>query len=176
MSKEIVDYIIANSEWTEEDRDLLESLEDDRLDVIEAGVLSNQLVDDVTPEGGADDSTTVVTNTERPTLADWCKTIPVEVQNLLHNQQEADNAKQADLVSDILANKANKLSKDQLENLDVSLLEGIKSSLPVTNNAGSAPDFTGRATPTTNASELNQEDVLETAVLTFENPLTAKAG
>lgn len=151
-TKVVNEIIVANAGWSEANRAALLAMDEKQLTCIQNGVKPAPAAPPEAPAAPANvvhmpEQKTATTNVNQPAKEvsedEYLATLPPRAREIYRNQVNADASEKTRLVSVITANKANKLTKENLEKLDVVTLKGIADSLQpaatVYNYAGMAP-------------------------------------
>jgi hypothetical protein len=171
----LINDLIANCDcWDEGDRPVLNKLSDAKLQATHdysVKVRNNEAVANAARKGFEDGDTKftfneesgefvkteetppVVNESETKTFEQWMADAPTQVQQVVTNALEWQNAQKEEHIEKILANKANVFSKPQLQAKSLEDLRAISSlaSTPVTPAPAGTPNFTGAAAaPTVN--------------------------
>jgi hypothetical protein len=159
--KEIVDGLIANTAWVEEDREFLMTLNEAQLaKLVPAEKKEDEEVKDETP----------VTDNAAPvaTVASFIANAPKEIQEVLRDSITTHNQRKAELVATITANKRNTFKPGDLINMGIGELTAIANlAAPVETPEAAAHRsavFMGMA-PITNAT--GDTEALELPVMNF---------
>lgn len=147
--KTIVDGLIGNSGWSEEDREFLMGLEDSKLTKIqhnaEAKEQEANKTADKKPEVPANN-----TKTEEPakpqTVEEFISNAPAGVAEVLRSGLNTLQEEKSKLIKQITDNEANSFTEDQLKGKDISELKAIAGFCkPVANYEGMAQTATHNA-------------------------------
>jgi hypothetical protein len=180
MKKEkLVAALIANTAtpWTDDDKDGLMAMEESMLEKLSANttpaptdIPAPVVVDDKTKD--ADDKPTD-TPTPAMNMDAYVANAPAEYRDVLLSGLAAHRAQKAGLIGQIVANAANKFSKEFLETKGIEELTGLAAiataAVPAPDApAAPVPMFDGAATPTGNQSQpTNNGGGLPLPVMTF---------
>jgi hypothetical protein len=187
--KAIVNKLIENADcpWTEDDRDMLMNLSDEKFKFMTA----NQEPKDETDEEPKDESpapesqpeTQNVQNQSPPkpmTWNEWLETAPPQFQSALSTLVQNQTAQIEKLVDKIMGSTRNRFSKQYLQNRTLEELEGIAAlAEEPTQNASDAsvqlpaPLFAGQAEVLQNQQTTqngdHKEEPLKSPVLNFDD-------
>lgn len=189
--KALIDALVANcSGWEEDDRPTLEAFTDNKLkghaercaeaihnqqliaNARETGEISLDEIDDETLVAaleargyGQEEEQTVIN--EQMDMDQWMAIAPPEVQSVVAEAINFQNAQKASLIEQIVANKRNRFSEDYLAERSVEELEALADiAQPVTR--GARASYAGAAAPvTTNARRVEADDALPLPIMDF---------
>lgn len=187
--KELVDRVIANCEcWNEEDREVLNSLDDGKLEAIvkhiedhaqktavanaamqgfkhgDVGFTFNKetLKFDAKEEPKTapkkEETPAPVANAKPQTADEWLAAAPPEIQSVVHNALAAERKQKEALVTVITANKSNVFKPEQLMAKTVDELEAIAALAKVA--AAPVANYFGAAVPPTTVNKEDKEEPL----------------
>jgi len=142
--KERINALIScqDNKFCEEDRPMLEKLDEKELEKLEAVVRveANQKPEEKEPE--KEKETTVNEKPKTPEEAINAMEAPDEIKEVLQSGLKMQRDKKAKLIKGILENKRNKFTEDQLKTKSVDELEALAELGQV------AVDYSGNAAPT----------------------------
>ena len=170
--KTMVNNLIANGKWTEEDTDFLMGLEEDKLAKMDVPVVN-------TEEDPEKKETSVVNTEEDPekkeisekketsvvNTAEFLANAPAEVREVLNEAMQTQASKKLELISNITINKKNVFTKDQLSSMSVLELNAIAALAKEEAPDPTRLDFSGQG-PVGNA-EGEVETPLEAPTMNF---------
>ena len=128
-NKSIVEELLSNGVWTEEDREFLEGLSEGQLSKI-----MNMVKTTVTPsippteekKEEIEEEVKQVDNTEQVKApSDYLEALPAEIREVLNEALTTQAEQKAKLIESIVANKKNILSKEQLATLKMTELKAM---------------------------------------------------
>jgi len=123
---EKVAALIANeaTAYTDDDREWLESLNEEQLDKMESTAQVSEPEPEPKVEADPDPTGHEVT------LASYLNEAPPEIRAVLNEGMRAMDEKRQGMMSKILAHEGNSFSEDQLKSMDTEMLDGIVSLIP----------------------------------------------
>ena len=167
MESKLIDEVIANTSFVEEDRKVLEGMDED--------ILKKMIPTKPEPEVKPDPIPKPTANAEsegkeegkeeevKPITAnEYIEAAPPEIREVLSDSLVVHAEKKGGLIESILANKKNKFSKEDLEGMAVSVLNSV-ASLAV--DEKKVASYTGQA-PVGNQG--NEQEALAVPIMNFE--------
>ncbi len=135
-----VNELIANGAWTEDDREFLTNMEEDKFGKLATPVANTE---DVVEDVVEDTQPEATEPTDNMTAEQYIAQAPPQIAEVLANGVKAHNKEKAELVASITANKQNVFTAEQLNAKPLNELQGI-AKLAV--NTGTT-DFSGQGDP-----------------------------
>ena len=190
-NEQLINGIVGNAEWTEDDRKALSAMSAAQLKRIHDGIhntaeptkeqlaanaeaikveAAKQIADKAAADKAAADKVTDNAESKVVTLGDYVNAAPPEIQEVLNNGVATYNAEKAGVVASIIANERNAFTEDDLNSRPLGELKKLAQlmAVPVSNDGEQTrqPNFAGQApTPTSNA---NVETAMEMPVMNWE--------
>jgi hypothetical protein len=183
--KKLVDLIVGNAKWSEEDREKLGKQSKARLEAlvelkkenpameftlskIEPPPVKNEVKVEVVPVPVVAPVASVTTNqqTKIITVDDYIGAAPRQIQEVLANGLHIYNEEKDKIVATILANESNSFTKEELNGRPLGELRKMVQLMGVKNTGGErTPTYAGQApTPGMNAEK---EEALEMPAMNF---------
>jgi hypothetical protein len=172
--KVLVDALIGNAGWVEEDRVTLMALSEGHLKKIKlpAKEEAKPVANAVPAAAATKEETKPAVNTEKAkeepkivTLQSYIAEAPKEIQDVLHNSIALFNEEKTKLVDMVLANKNNGFTKEDLEHRPLSELRNLVRLGGVAIVASAAPNYAGQGNVPSANSEA--ETAMEIPVINF---------
>ncbi len=128
-NKAIVEELLSNGVWTEEDREFLEGLSEGQLSKI-MSMAKTTVTPSIPPteekKEEIEEEVKQVDNTEQVKApSDYLEALPAEIREVLNEALTTQAEQKAKLVESIVANKKNILSKEQLAALKMTELKAM---------------------------------------------------
>jgi len=178
--KAIVETLIANGKWAEEDREFLLGLNEDQLAKM-TPVENTEIVKDEEPKIVEEktEETPVIekiedapaVNTEAVSADQYLANAPADIREVLNEALTTQAQRRAELIDAITANKKNILTKEQLSALSMNGLSAMAAlaNEDVKDSTSRPPNFSGMA-PVGNAGDAPaEEEPLEAPTMNFDN-------
>ena len=174
----LINDLIANGQWTEEDREWLAGLEDDQLSkIVPVGNEGVEEGEDASSEEGSQakhkDGTTEeeVADEKQPVTnaADYLEKAPPEIKEVLEDALLTNAERRAELIAIITSNEKNVFTKEQLAAMRVSELKAVAALAQVPEDPKKEtvlPSFLGLAPVFNTGGEA--EEPLPLPMMTFE--------
>ncbi len=169
--KEIVDGLIANSKWEEEDRETLMSLSEDQLGKIE--IVQNAEV----PEGTvpSEEGETVVNEDDEDggvkpivnSAEDYLAAMPPELREVHNEALNTHAEKRAELSATIMAHKRNILTSEHLAELNMNELKAMAVLAKDVKEDVNRPNYSGQAPVGNVGADNKTEEPLLAPVMNF---------
>jgi hypothetical protein len=165
MKKDLIDKLVANvrSGWKEEDRLLLDKMEEPALTRLVANADALPPAEDPDDDLNPDDDDDLLPPDEtvrNMTPEQYIATAPPAIQSILIRGLAVHNVQKAAAIDRIVANAGNRFTKEFLALKELDELEGMcalaQASAPVTNQQGGVPMFYGAAGPNPQAPITNE--------------------
>ena len=123
---EKVDALITNeaTAWTEDDREWLESLNEDQIDKMETTTQVNEPEPEPEPEIDPEPTNQEVT------LASYLNEAPPEIRAVLNEGMKAMDAQRKELMDKVLNHEGNSFTEKQLKDMDTEVLQGMVALIP----------------------------------------------
>ena len=159
--QKMVDNLIANGKWSEDDKPFLMGLEEDKLAKMEAPEVNVEAPEAPAANAEAPEAP------EAPVLnaADYLANAPAEVRDVLQEALLTQASKKTELIGNITANKKNVFTNDQLSSMSVIELNAIAALAKDETPESPKLDFSGQA-PIGNVE--GDDTPLEAPVMNFE--------
>lgn len=172
--EEIVDGLIANdkSPFTEEDREMLIGLSDEKFDWVVANKEEKPAkdpVDNDKDKGGDPDPEPIVdpiVNDDEPTAEQFIDNAPEGIRDMLQSGLAAHKAEKAAVIAKIVANERNPFSKEELEAKKLGELKNL-ATLGGEKKEGK-PSYAGQGEVTQVGNEGEDEEPLVAPTINFE--------
>lgn len=189
---ELIDALVTNcTGWGEEDREYLGSLGDDRLKGHAERCVENRMAREIIAnaeaetdeedegeeceeydeegnckdgESDEDEGDEEVTGNQQMTFDDWMSIAPPEVQSVVQEAIDFQNAQKEQVISRITANRRNRFSKEYLHDMSLNELNALAElavpvqTKPVLNRP--MPVYQGAAAPILNEEADDSDDIL----------------
>lgn len=185
--EKVVDGLIGNekSPWTEEDREMLMGLSDEKFAVVanqedekkdepkkdepkDEPKKDEPVADDKTAD--EDETASEDAPTGNMTVEQYIANAPKEIAEVLNSSLAAQKAQKAELIKKITANKRNPFTAEYLQTKKLEELQGIAQLADVptpTDNEPAPPIFIGQGEPMANNQDAGGEEPLELPVMSF---------
>lgn len=180
--KQIVDALIKNGQWTEEDREFLMNMADDKLKKM--APVSND--DDQDGDDSADDAPAEPkapataaepaavpsapaqnADAKQPTFNEWLQQAPVQYRDVVLSGVQSYNKERAQQINIITANKANTFTAEQLKSKGLDELRAL-AALAAVPSAPAVPSYDGMMDIQVDNQGISDEEPLTAPVMNFE--------
>lgn len=184
--KKLIDGIVGNAGWTEDDRKSLDAMNEAQLTRIHDSITKNDGEGKGTPapapaKPATEPAPTAPTAPTAPapkveptenkkiaTLSEYVANAPKEIQEVLNEGVSTYNAQKAEIVAAIIANEKNLFTKEELDSRPLGELKKMAQLMAVPvkeGQSGLAPHYAGQApTPASNSAV---EEPMELPVMNF---------
>ena len=173
--KEMVDAIVDNTEFAEEDRDFLMGLKPEQLEKM----LPKANAEGETPPAEEEpapvkkeETVTVIPEvegdvTDNQTAEEFIANAPAEIREVLKDGLSTHAQKKTSLIAAITANEKNIFTKEQLASMSVNELTAIAALAKADGDTTPIPDYGGMG-PVDNATGEDAEEPLVPVVMNFD--------